>query len=544
MMDFNNLKKYSEFKFNSNAQNIGIFIKGMPNEYIASVYIRLLAIFDEIARDELFSPCVIDDEELYAVKRDIENSKFLLDTIIIQRDAVDSDFSETLINYSKRHNIKIIYEVDDDLINIDKNHISYNTFSKKAEIIKFIVKNSHQVTVSTENLKNTLMEYNGNVEVIHNTLVSYWIDNSVFRSNKKNPHVIKIGYMGTITHNNDLKLIEESVGNVIMYFRGKGIKVIFELIGGTAGELHYATPINVPSNSTNYPNFVKWLKKVANWDIAIAPLAKTNINKSKSGIKYLEYSALGIPSIFSAIGPYKKVIDSGINGILVNNNSIEAWTENMIELIENKTLQNEICFNSKNDVQKNYNMGTVVEQWKKILKNNNRNYNQRSYSNMRRFFAIFLNHLKSVKDLGDFSKNILFKDLTDNLNESINYSFGGVGSIEWTNNGLKVAGNQNPVFFSIHSDNNVLDLNLIKGKRVTLEFDYNAEITNWRLDIFDMCDENWKTTIPSVVLSSLNNHIKVEIPFPEETSKYWIRITKINSNNSPIYIKNLKIYMK
>ena len=40
--------------------------------------------------------------------------------------------------------------------------------------------------------------------------------------------------------------------------------------------------IEIPNNKKEYPYFVDWLKHVVNWDIAVAPLEDTKLNKSKS----------------------------------------------------------------------------------------------------------------------------------------------------------------------------------------------------------------------------------------------------------------------
>ena len=369
-----NLKKYSECNFNNNSQKIGLFVKGTPENYPATAHIRLLQIFDSISKDDLFCPCIIDNNEIKFVKEDIENRDFLVDAIIIQRDVLDSNFSKQLIKYCNQFDIKIIYEIDDDLLNIDKTHPEYEYYSKSAKIIKFILKNSNQVIVSTKKLKDKLLSYTNNIEVIGNTLVSPWRDKYIFL-NKKAQNIIKIGYMGTITHENDIKIIEKSIIDVKKYFHEKNINVEFEFIGGTKKELKHCTQIEIPKNRSNYPKFVKWLKETVDWNIAIAPLENNNINSSKSEIKYLEYVALGLPGIYSAVGAYEKVIENGKNGILVYDNISECWTKNIIKLIENENLQNEILRNSKIDVQQNYFMNIAVKKWKNILINCRRNTN-------------------------------------------------------------------------------------------------------------------------------------------------------------------------
>jgi len=58
----------------------------------------------------------------------------------------------------------------------------------------------------------------------------------------------------------------------------------------------------------------------------LAPLQATHFNACKSNLKWLEYSALGIPTLASNVTPYKESITHGDTGYLVDNNP-EAWTE-------------------------------------------------------------------------------------------------------------------------------------------------------------------------------------------------------------------------
>lgn len=369
-----NLKKYSECDFtNINSQKIGIFIKGRNNVYVATSYIRLLSIFNSISFDNTYFPCIIDHDELDKVKTDLDNDNFLLDVIIIQRDVLEDAFSKKLIEYCKLFGIKIIYEIDDDLINIDNSHPEYEFYMEKAKTIKFILKNSDEVVVSTKALKDKLIPFNNHINVIRNTLIDFWerkVDKPV-----KNSNTITIGYMGTFTHVNDLILIKNAVTNVKKFYSNKNFNIEFEMIGGTNEKWEGINKIEIPNDKKEYPYFVDWLKHIVNWDIAVAPLEDTKLNNSKSIIKYLEYSALGVPGIFSPIGPYKRHIVNNKNGVLVKDNSVKSWEESLINLINDESLRKNILKNSKKDIEENFSMGLAVNSWKQILNRLSRNTN-------------------------------------------------------------------------------------------------------------------------------------------------------------------------
>lgn len=79
------------------------------------------------------------------------------------------------------------------------------------------------------------------------------------------------------------------------------------------------------------------------FDFAIAPLDLDNkLNWSKSALKYLEYSAMGLPAIFTEIEPYARVVNSHENGILIPGNSKDAWAEALVSLASDHQLAQRI----------------------------------------------------------------------------------------------------------------------------------------------------------------------------------------------------------
>jgi glycosyltransferase involved in cell wall biosynthesis len=83
--------------------------------------------------------------------------------------------------------------------------------------------------------------------------------------------------------------------------------------------------LKVPDKRKHYPQFVDWFRGVASYcDLAIAPLVDTEFNRCKSELKFLQYSAVGLPSLSSNCPPYSNIVKHGIDGILVENTTA-AW---------------------------------------------------------------------------------------------------------------------------------------------------------------------------------------------------------------------------
>lgn len=367
-----NIKNYKDFEFNKDTQNIGLLIRNG-----SSTYIRILSPLSELKTSE-YTPYIIYGADIHKFKEDLINNIFLMDMLIIERDAINYSLSQLIIEKCNLFNINIIYTIDDDLINIDKTHIQYELYSKKSKNIQYLVENSQEVIVSTEYLKNKMLEFNNNVKIIPNVLTKDWNNEDDYKNLEQPREVIKIGYMGTTTHANDLKLINEAIYNVQNHYKENNKEIVFEMVGGSDEELDWAKKLKVPSNKTIYPKFVKWLRKTVNWDIAVAPLEDTVINRSKSNLKYLEYTGLNIPGIYSNVGPYKEITHEH-NGLL-SDNSVESWEKNIIRLIDDKNLYENILKNALSDVKNNYVMKNVVDLWIETLNSNKREKNEKSYN--------------------------------------------------------------------------------------------------------------------------------------------------------------------
>lgn len=350
--------KENESFINPNEVNIAIFMKSDLENLLPTEYIRLVIPFYHLFLKKNFNPLIFHNEDII----NLEFTNF--DIIIVQRDSVDDENAKSLVNICKTQNIKLVYEIDDDLINIDNVHPDYLEFIEKKEVIKYLASNADVVTVSSNNLKEKMTKFNSNIVVIKNSLNDML---NLKNEAKNNSDSIKVGYMGTLTHENDINTLENAIENVGRYFNKKGKQVIFETIGVTNNEIKSANPINIPFKYSKYPYFIRWLKRIVDWDIAIAPLEYNNINQSKSEIKYLEYTSLGIAGVYSNFGAYSEAIKNNENGILICKNTAEEWESALINLIENENLRKKIVKNALIDINDNYSIDSTVEKWNQIF---------------------------------------------------------------------------------------------------------------------------------------------------------------------------------
>ena len=146
-----------------------------------------------------------------------------------------------------------------------------------------------------------------------------------------------IGYMGTFTHDDDVRMIAPALRPVLERRRDR---IEFQLVGAVGqsatldafGDLPVRV-VNVDPADMEYPAFVAWMISHMHFDVGIAPLRANDFTRCKSDIKYLDYGALGIPGIFSRGPAYEQTVRHLETGYLADNDP-EAWEEGLNRLLD------------------------------------------------------------------------------------------------------------------------------------------------------------------------------------------------------------------
>ncbi|MDX9691795.1 MAG: hypothetical protein RBT45_05005, partial [Acholeplasmataceae bacterium] len=201
--------------------------------------------------------------------------------------------------------LPIIYEIDDNLIDIPEWNFASSFYKENIENIKSIIGICTGVVCSTEELKKTLLPYNDNINVSVNHLPRFIWGNpqpKIFDEDTKHRKT-RIMYAGSHNHF-DRDSDRGDFGPELIKFVHKTLdKYQWIFVGGIPHSLrgnesiihHEWKPV------IEYPNFLKELGP----DICLAPLEDNIFNRCKSNIKALESVALGVPLIASDVTPYK-----------------------------------------------------------------------------------------------------------------------------------------------------------------------------------------------------------------------------------------------
>ena len=184
------------------------------------------------------------------------------------------------------------------------------------------------ITVATPRLKEILLPFNPNIEVIPN-----YLDNSLWKLKNDNlleagKQKIVVGYMGGHTHKADLLMVLPALLQLVEKYPER---IQFQFWGiNPPNELMKISTVNwCPTKSSLYTDFVEYFQE-QKMDIAIAPLTDNSFNRCKSPIKFFEYSAIGVPGVYSHITPYENIIENEKDGLLAG--STEEWVNALSKL--------------------------------------------------------------------------------------------------------------------------------------------------------------------------------------------------------------------
>ena len=316
-----------EFK----CQRVGIFI----NEKLPpTAHIRVL--------EWLKHPQICDrlDWQLLDIDSFINDAQqmFDLDAVLIQRNIIQPHNVQPLIDICRRRNLPIVYEIDDNLLNVPADKDRKGVYGKTAPAIEKLATAASQVIVSTQPLAQKMRQYNSRVTVIPNVIAeTTWLksvssDQLPIQLEKIEPNTLKVLYMGNSSHGEDLEIIK----SVFEDLDRDNQNVRLLMIGGESEVAEngpdWYTRLSIPQGYESYEQFVPWFRQIAaECDLAIAPLMANEFNQYKSPLKFLQYSAVGLPGIYSNVSPYREVITEGINGILVDNDP-ESWKKAITQL--------------------------------------------------------------------------------------------------------------------------------------------------------------------------------------------------------------------
>jgi len=243
--------------------------------------------------------------------------------------------AEELVSAIRRAGSRMLYAFDDDLTSPER------VYSEEHRaIVDYWLRAADGLIVTTEPLRERFANLNPHIVVVPNALDERLLPGRI-RHEPAGDRLV-IGYMGTLTHDEDLLLITPALREVCARHVGE---IEIQLVGGAERQSTLAAleglPLRMVSplpGEAEYPLFMVWLTHRVRWDIALAPLADTPFNACKSDLKYLDYAAMGAAGIYSDVTAYAGTVRHGETGWLAPNDT-GAWVEALETLVARPELR-------------------------------------------------------------------------------------------------------------------------------------------------------------------------------------------------------------
>jgi len=223
------------------------------------------------------------------------------------------------------------------------------------DMFRLNFKKSDLVTCTTEVLANEFRKITPSVAVLPNLIdPTFWPTIPAFQKNE-----VRIGWQGGFSHYEDLyniaptikKILEKYDNVTFVYFGDQRFRNLFKDCDQNKIEwqdwVHHET----------YP----YKMTLLNLDIGICPLSDNKFNWTKSSIKWMEYSMLGMATVASNIEPYSSTIRNGETGFLCSDET--EWQSALEALIENKPQRLLMAKKAFSDVMENHNIQKKAKMW-------------------------------------------------------------------------------------------------------------------------------------------------------------------------------------
>lgn len=224
---------------------------------------------------------------------------------------------------------KMIFDIDDlvYLKDLKSRATPFISKFKGAQKPLYLMREADHVITCTPYLDNFVRQYN-----LNTTDISSTVDTNAYK--EKEDYSLKedkliIGWSGSLSTAKYLHLLDE-------VFKGLKNHVSFKLL--VLGDKNFNID-GVDVEAYDWSKEVE-LPTIRRFDIGLYPLPDEEWVYGKSSLKAIQYMAMGIPTVATAIGTNFRVIEDGESGFLVNTN--EQWITCLTELAGDVTLRQRI----------------------------------------------------------------------------------------------------------------------------------------------------------------------------------------------------------
>ncbi|GAB2982816.1 glycosyltransferase family protein [Frigoribacterium salinisoli] len=302
------------------AWSIDLVVHGRDGAHPGSAYVRTLLRASWAQREGWASVRVHDAASVAAVGCAPD-----ADLLLVQRDALlDAELATGVLDEARRRGLPVVLDVDDDLWTAPARErlVREGYSAERLAALDATTATAERVLVSTEVLAGRVPSVTASVHVVPNALdPALWGLDVLGGPSLRRPDAGLL-YMGSHTHAADLDLLRG--------LRPRDRSSLDVLGVAVPSSAEGFRVLGFARRPVAYPALVPWLRgRAARWRAGLAPLVDDDFDAAKSDLKFLEYSALGLATVASAVPAYAA---AGEHGALLVPGGADAWGEAVAEL--------------------------------------------------------------------------------------------------------------------------------------------------------------------------------------------------------------------
>ena len=248
---------------------------------------------------------------------------------------------------------KVVYDIDD-LVYLGDNKSKANKrvgFFKSKKKPIYLMKKAHHVITCTPYLDEFVKTHNPHTTDISSTVdTEKYIPVNTYQA--KEPVVL--GWSGSITTSKYFYLLEK-----VLLSLSKKYQIRLIVMGNP--QVHI-DGLDIEAIAWSEEIELTTLQK---FDIGLYPLPDEEWVLGKSGLKAIQYMALGIPTVATAIGANFRVIDHGESGMLVKTE--EEWITALSRLIEDPKLREKIGKKGREKIEREFSIHANQQAYLDVL---------------------------------------------------------------------------------------------------------------------------------------------------------------------------------
>ena len=247
--------------------------------------------------------------------------------------------------YSLFKSRRLVFDFDDAI---------YARARKPREKVNKMIRLSKLIITGNEHLKNYAKKFNKNVYVVP-TSINTDVWKPLPKRGREKP---VIGWIGTPSNFKFLNILVKPFEKLSQKY-----DFTFKII--SAFDLPQYTLLDFRGAHVER---VKWslnteIRELSEVDIGVYPLPDNELARGKCGLKTLQYMAMEIAPVCSAVGVSNLMIREGFNGFLTRTE--DEWIEKLSLLLRNDSLRRKFGKNARATVEENY---SLKENGKKLAK--------------------------------------------------------------------------------------------------------------------------------------------------------------------------------